>query len=76
MHQSCVKPYPPIFPAGFFWYGGNRRGPGRPPKWVEQFLTDNQLKETNNENYRISASQGNHTSQDDVPHETASSHRT
>ena len=38
VHQSCIKLCPPNFPAGFYWYGGKRRGPGRPPKWVEQFL--------------------------------------
>ena len=61
---SFVKPCPPNFPAGFFWYWGKRRGPGRPPKWVEQFLDD---KEINNEsditcgNDTTIVSQGNHT---------------
>ena len=45
VHQSRVKTCPPNFPAGFYWYGGRRRGPGRPPKWVtsmmNQHLHDN-----------------------------------
>ena len=38
IHQSRVKHCPVNFPAGFYWYGGKRKGPGRPPKWVEQLL--------------------------------------
>ena len=38
IHQSRVKHCPVDFPAGFYWYGGKRKGPGRPPKWVEQLL--------------------------------------
>ena len=41
VHQSRVKPCPLNFPAGFYWYGGNIKGPGRPPKWVEQLLVEN-----------------------------------
>ena len=26
--------------AGYYWYGNKRKGPGRPPKWVENILTD------------------------------------
>ena len=33
IHQSRVKPCP-NFPAGFFWYGTRRHGPGRLPKWI------------------------------------------
>ena len=40
VHQSRVSRCPPGFPAGFFWYGGRRSGPGRPPKWVDQLLQD------------------------------------
>ena len=46
VHQSRVKPCTLNFPAGFYWYGGKRRGPGRPPKWVEQILADNQQNVT------------------------------
>ena len=40
VHQSRVSPCPPGFPAGFFWYGGKRSSPGRPPKWVDKLLQD------------------------------------
>ena len=38
VHESRVKHCPANFPAGFYWYGGKRRGPGRPPKWVTTLL--------------------------------------
>ena len=38
VHLSRVKQCPINFPAGFYWYGGKSKGPGRPPKWVEQLL--------------------------------------
>ena len=38
VHQSRVKPCPCNFPAGFYWYGGNNKGPGRPPEWVDRLL--------------------------------------
>ena len=38
VHQSCVKLCPTNFPSGFYWYGGRRRGPGRPAKWVEELM--------------------------------------
>ena len=38
VHQSRVKMCPPKFPSGFYWYGGRRRGPGRPPRWVSEVL--------------------------------------
>ena len=34
VHQSRICLCPQDFPAGFFWYGGRRRGPGRPPRWM------------------------------------------
>ena len=39
VHQSRVCACPTDFPAGYYWYGGKRKGPGRPPKWVDQFLS-------------------------------------
>jgi len=53
----------------FFWYGGKRRGPGCPPKWVEQVPNDVTVEETNENGYdsRAPTSQGDHTnSQDNV----------
>ena len=38
VHQSRVCLCPHEFPVGFYWYGGKRWGPGRPPKWVERLL--------------------------------------
>ena len=35
VHQTRIAPCPEQFPAGYFWYGGKRAGPGRPPKWVK-----------------------------------------
>ena len=39
-----MKPCPFNFPAGFYWYGGNSKGPGKPPKWVEQLLEENSIQ--------------------------------
>ena len=40
VHQSRTCPCPPDFPAGFYWYGTKRKGPGRPPRWVDALLTN------------------------------------
>ncbi len=40
VHQSRVTRCPVGFPPGYFWYGTNRAGPGRPPKWVDQLVRD------------------------------------
>ena len=42
VHYSRVKHCVINFPAGFYWYGGKSKGPGRPPKWVEQLLAGKQ----------------------------------
>lgn len=39
VHLSQVQCCPLDFPAGYYWYGSKRRGPGRPPKWVDQLLS-------------------------------------
>ena len=39
VHLSRICRCPDNFPAGYFWYGGRRKGPGRPPKWVDKFLS-------------------------------------
>ena len=39
VHQSRICVCAREFPAGYYWYGGKRRGPGRPPRWVERLLT-------------------------------------
>ena len=38
VHMSRICKCPLDFPAGYFWYGGKRKGPGRPPKWVEKLM--------------------------------------
>ena len=38
VHQNRVKPCPEGFTPGYYWYGGRRRGPGSPPRWVEAVL--------------------------------------
>ena len=43
VHQSRVCPCPSEFPAGYFWYGSKRRGPGHPPKWTEALMQRGQL---------------------------------
>ena len=42
VHQSRVCKCPVNFPAGYYWYGGRNKGPGRPPKWVDKFLNSPQ----------------------------------
>jgi len=68
VHQSSVKPCPLNFPAGFYWYGGKRRAPGRPPKWVEQILADNQQNKTSNTDESTSSLEVEDTN--DLPQET------
>ena len=36
--QNRAKPCPEDFTPGYYWYGGRRRGPGHPPRWVEDIL--------------------------------------
>ena len=38
MCTSRVCMCPCEFPAGYYWCGGKRKGPGRPPKWVDMML--------------------------------------
>ena len=38
VHQMRIQPCPMNFPTGYYWYGSNRVGPGRPPKWVDQLM--------------------------------------
>jgi len=39
VHQTGVKPCPPRFPAGFYWYGGTQKGIRKIPQWVEILLS-------------------------------------
>lgn len=38
VHLYRVSKCPPNFPAGNYWYGDSRNGPGRPPKWINRLL--------------------------------------
>ena len=38
VHQTRVTQCPLEFPAGYYWYGGKRSGPGCPPKWVDKLI--------------------------------------
>lgn len=40
VQASRVTNWPPSFPAGSYWYGDRRSGPGRPPKWVDQLVQE------------------------------------
>ena len=42
---TAVKVYfleegPPRMPTGFYWYSGNRKSPGKVPKWLHQLLAE------------------------------------
>ena len=39
VHLARVCRCPRELPAGYYWYGGKRKGPGRPPKWVDKLLS-------------------------------------
>ena len=60
VHQTRVQPCPMNFPAGCYWYGSKRAGPGCPPKWVDRLMTtdepmvnqdDNDLDDGNAEEF-------------------------
>ena len=38
VHQSRVCPCPQGFLPVYYWYGRSQKGPGQPPKWVDQLL--------------------------------------
>ena len=40
VHQSRTCPCPLGFPAGYYWHGTKRKGPGRPTRWVDVLLAD------------------------------------
>ena len=63
VHMNRVVKCPSGFPPGYFWYGNKRRGPGRPPKWIDKLVKksttseevsddsdDEQLSEADEEN--------------------------
>ena len=46
VHQLRVKPCPTGFTAGYYWYGTKRKGPGRPPRWVQDVLSGRERSST------------------------------
>ena len=42
VHQNRVSRCPDKFPAGYYWYGGKRKGTGTPPKWVDNLLNQSE----------------------------------
>ena len=40
---------PTRVPAGYYWYGGRRAGPGRPPKWVDALLQGSPVQSPDDE---------------------------
>jgi len=42
VHQNIVSRCPDEFPAGYYWYGGKRKGTGTPPKWVDNLLNQSE----------------------------------
>ena len=40
VHLSRVRPAPSDFPAGYYWYEGSRRGPGKPPEWINSLAEE------------------------------------
>ena len=44
VHLNRVSPCLAGFPAGYYWYGGNKQGPGRPSKWLGCLLQEDRQK--------------------------------
>ena len=43
VHLTRIRPCPPMFPYGFYWYGGTQYSPGKIPQWVQTLLPRYQL---------------------------------
>ena len=57
-HQTRIQPCPVNFPAGYYWYGSRRVGPGRPPKWVERLMAKDEPTVTQDEDDACEVEQG------------------
>ena len=42
VHQNRVSHCPDKFPAGYYCYGGKRKGTGTPPKWVDNLFNQSE----------------------------------
>ena len=73
VHQSRVKPCPSEFPAGYYWYGKTKKGPGHPPKWVDQLLSKEELpdqhdsEESTEHNNPVDPESGSEDESEDEP---------
>lgn len=65
VHLQRVTKCPPGFPAGNYWYGNRRNGPGRPPKWVDRLPLTEEV--TNEPDTAIDESDTTSDSPMDVP---------
>ena len=45
VHQSRVCSCPPRLPAGFYWYGGQRKSSGRLPPWLAKLFQETEESE-------------------------------
>ena len=39
VHTQRVTKCPPNFPSGYYWCRNRRKGPGRPPKWLDRMMS-------------------------------------
>ncbi len=58
VHQTRVCPCPPLWPAGFYWYGGNRKCAGRVPQWMQQVLSEQPCQEPQQTDLEVDQSGG------------------
>ena len=43
--RNLLTPCPDSFQAGYYWYGDKRTGPGKPPKWIDNPMPEDQESE-------------------------------
>ena len=53
VHLHQVTRCPPAFPAGCYWYGGRRNGPGRPPEWIDNLVNKKSGEEQASEEEQV-----------------------
>lgn len=49
VHLQRVTTCLPAFPAGCYWYGDRRSRPGRPPKWIDNYVRADRSEEGNDQ---------------------------
>ena len=58
VYQTRIQPCPVNFPAGYYWYGSRRVGPGHPPKWVERLMATDEPTVSQDEDDACEVEQG------------------